>query len=105
MAKRTDANQQPIMNTFRQLGYKGLDCSAMGKGTPDLLISKTGENIFVEVKTEAGNLTPDQIKFIATWNSAVYICRDADDCISLDQGTLTPVYLTPEQSKILLNLK
>jgi len=105
MAKRTDSNQQIIMNTFRQLGYKVKDCSEIGKGFPDLLISKTGENILVEVKTEAGKLTPDQIKFVSSWNSAVYICRDADDCVQLDQGFLAPVSLTAEQSKILLNMK
>jgi len=105
MAKRTDANQQTIMDTFRQLGYRVQDCSGMGKGFPDLLISKTGENILIEVKTESGSLTPDQIRFISGWNSAVYICRDVDDCIQLDQGTLSPVYLTAEQSKILLNFK
>lgn len=105
MAKRTDSNQQIIMDTFRQLGYKVKDCSMVGKGFPDLIISKIGENILIECKTESGKLTPDQLKFISEWNSAVYICRDVDDCVQLDQGFLAPVSLTAEQSKILLNMK
>jgi len=105
MAKRTDNNQQTIINTFRQLGYKVQDCSGIGKGFPDLIISKTGENILVEVKADSGKLTIDQMKFISGWNAAVYICRTVDECIQLDQGALIPVYLTAEQTKLLLNLK
>lgn len=99
MAKRTDANQQVITATFNKLGYKVKDMSAVGQGFPDLIISKTGENILVECKTDAGKLSPAQIKFISEWNTAVYICRSVDDCVTLDQGLLFPVSLTNEQLK------
>lgn len=92
------------MDTFRQLGYKVKDCSGVGKGFPDLIISKIGENILVECKTESGKLTPDQLKFISEWNSAVYICLDANDCVQLDQGLLAPVTLTTEQYKKILGV-
>jgi Holliday junction resolvase len=102
--KRTDKNQQLISDTFRKLGYKVKDCSSVGKGFPDLIISKTGENILVECKTETGRLTIDQLKFISEWNAAVYICLDADDCVQLDAGLLAPVTLTNEQNKKLLGI-
>lgn len=101
---RTDKNQQIIIDTFIKLGYKVRDTSAIGQGFPGLIICRTGENILVECQTETAMLTTDQIKFISDWNSAVYICRDADDCVQLDQGLLAPVTLTNEHYKQILGV-
>lgn len=99
MAKKTDSNQQSIIDHFRQLGYSVKDMSAVGQGFPDLIVSKMGDNILIEVKTESGKLTTDQMKFISLWNSAVYLVRDAEDILLLEQGMLMPISLTNEQLK------
>lgn len=102
MTHRTDANHSIIMNNFRSLGYSVFDLSATGNGCPDLLVSKNGENILIEIKTEKGKLSQSQIKFISAWNSAVYLVHDIDDILQLENGMLQPIAFDSKQLKEIL---
>lgn len=67
-ARRTDANQQEIMDALRKAGADVYDLSKVGKGIPDLLVCFNGETLLMEVKRDAkAKYTPAQLKFIANW--------------------------------------
>lgn len=52
-AKRTDANHTQLVADLRARGYAVSDLSAVGRGCPDLLVSKDGRGLLVEVKSKA----------------------------------------------------
>lgn len=79
-ARRTDRNQQEIIDAFEACGWKVHDMSGTGGGFPDLVVGKRGpdgkvreETVrMVEVKDgkkppSARELTPPQVKFHAIW--------------------------------------
>ncbi len=63
LAARIDANQPDLVAFFRAHGCEVESLAAVGKGVPDLLIAWGHKLALVEIKTEAGKLTPDQVKF------------------------------------------
>lgn len=63
----TDGNQTPIVKALRKAGFGVLILSPMGNGCPDLLVSRTGLNMLMEVKMPDGDLTPMQQRFFASW--------------------------------------
>ena len=80
---RTDTNHAEISSTFEKLGCSVFSAHAVGAGFPDLVVGCNGHTLLVEIKTESGKLTDDQIKFIQSWNSTVYVVRNNDDVVSL----------------------
>lgn len=59
----TDANQAEIVSKLRQCGLGVLDLSGVGGGAPDLLVFDSESYWLVEIKTEKGKLSKNQIKF------------------------------------------
>ena len=86
MTHRTDENQKQITDCFRKLGYTVHDLSEAGKGFPDIIIAKHGDNDLVEIKTEKGRLNELQEKFAAIWNAPVYVIRNVDEAIDFNNG-------------------
>ena len=81
-ARRIDANQRELIKVFERLGYSVVDTSAVGEGYPDLNVGKGGYTWLVEVKSKVGTLTPDQIKFRASWRGNYVLVRDVDDVLA-----------------------
>lgn len=81
--RKVDANQGEIIAAFRALGCAVHDCSGVGNGFPDLVVGLVGVNLLVECKTDAGTLTPDQVRFIGEWRGLVYIIRSAQEAQDL----------------------
>ncbi len=52
-AKRTDANQQEIIDALRKIGASVEDTSAVGNGFPDLVVGFRQKNFLLEVKDPA----------------------------------------------------
>jgi hypothetical protein len=77
--RRTDSNQQEVMDTLRAAGYLVTDIHTLGKGRPDLAVSKYRNVWLLEVKAKDGKLTPDEREFIAAgWPMIiVYSGQDA----------------------------
>ena len=89
MRKRSDLNQQAVIDALRKNGV-GVVCLSTLGNVPDLLCGlPDGRNVLLEVKNRAGHkgLTPAEEKFMATW-----------------QGECHVVY-TPEQALKELGLK
>jgi hypothetical protein len=83
-ARKVDANHARIVAAFARLGCSVLDLSRVGQGCPDLLISKHGRNVLVEIKDgdkspSRRRLTPDQCGFHSTWKGRLAIVKDLAD--------------------------
>ncbi|HVQ52894.1 MAG TPA: hypothetical protein VMS92_22895 [Mycobacterium sp.] len=64
----TDANQADIVAALRAVGCSVQILAAVGKGCPDLLVSRSGVNYLLEVKDGSKppserKLTPDQVEW------------------------------------------
>ena len=56
--------------------------SGFGNGFPDLVIPFRGFNWFIEIKTEKGKLTPEQVKFKGGWGEGQYaVCRTTSEVL------------------------
>lgn len=83
--KRTDSNQQEIVEALRALGFSVFSTHTVGKGFPDLVAGKNGMNFLLEVKDgekapSAQRLTPDELEFHRTWRGHVTIVTSPHDC-------------------------
>jgi len=83
--RRTDANQSEIVAALRQAGCAVVDASRLGKGFPDLIVSraglKPGQAFLLEVKTEKGKLNALQRKWHSEWKGQVAVVRCVDDAL------------------------
>lgn len=79
-ANKRDKNEPEIVEAFKVLG-----CSVYRLNKPvDLLIAlKCGKLLLVEVKTDKGTLTSDQVRFINKWPSPVHVVRNITDVLNL----------------------
>jgi hypothetical protein len=83
MAKRVDNNQKIIVAALRNIGAAVLSLAPMGKGCPDLLVSRLGINYLLEVKSEDGKLTPDEQAWHDSWCGQVAIVRTVEEAIDV----------------------
>ena len=80
---KRDTTQHAIVQAFEQAGRRVFDLSSRGDGCPDLLVRlRPGDLRLVEVKTDAGTLTPMQRDFHARFPETL-IVRTLDDVITL----------------------
>lgn len=83
MPDRTDGNQGKIVEVARGLGAS-VACSHMVKnGFPDLVIGWRGHNLLVEVKSDVGRLTQDQLVWQEDWRGPVHIVRSTEEMAEL----------------------
>jgi len=86
-AAKVDLNQFEIVRVAEQLGCTVQPLYQFGKGCPDLLIGHAGKrgrvNLLIEIKSEGGTLTPEQVKFHREWRGQVAIVRCVNDLLDL----------------------
>lgn len=85
-AARIDNNQSEIIERLRAIGCSVIPLHTIGRGCPDLLIGYEGVNILIEVKSEKGKLTADQVEFHSRWRGAIAVARSADEAIAIVSG-------------------
>jgi len=79
-SKRTDKNQQEIIDAMRKMGATVMDLSRVGKGCPDLLVGINNKTALVEVKSSAkAKYTPHQEKWLQAWNGGTVARIDSID--------------------------
>lgn len=77
-AARRDIAEPLIVAALRAHGFSVVPLSAKGVG--DLLLGKNHITRIVEVKTDTGALTPDQVTWWAAWRgNPLIILRTLDD--------------------------
>ncbi len=84
---RTDANHSEIVRALRQAGCAVCDLSGVGRGCPDLLVSRGGEAWFVEVKD--GNKPPSkrrltlaQVIFQNEWRGRICVVHSVAEALA-----------------------
>lgn len=82
-----DANHATIANGLKALGYLVIELPGAGKGCPDLLVfSRTGRQVFIEVKTAKGKMRESQVAFAArltSYDVAHGVARTLDEALAL----------------------
>ena len=79
-AKRTDKNQQEIMDAMRKMGASVTDLSKVGKGCPDLLVGINQKTALVEIKSSSkAKYTIHQEKWLETWKGGTVARIDSID--------------------------
>ena len=82
-AKRVDSNHSLVVKTLRELGCSVFDTSSVGRGFPDLVVSK-GATALVEVKRDATvPYTKSQLEFLKNWQGTVCRIHDVQGAINL----------------------
>ena len=74
---RTDGNQVEIIKALRRCG---VSVEVIGKPV-DLLCCVRGQTCLVEVKSDSGRLTKDQVEFIARWPGTVHIVKSPEEAV------------------------
>ena len=93
-AAKTDRNHAEVAHAITQCGAWVIDCSAVGQGFPDLLVSHRGKLMMVEIKDgskppSARKLTPSQVEFHARAKAngvPVHIVETLEQAIELVRG-------------------
>ena len=81
-AARTDANQSEIVQALRTAGASVTLLHQVGKGCPDALVGYQGKTVLLEIKTDKGRATPDQIEWWDQWKGGpVAMVRDVDGAL------------------------
>lgn len=81
-ARRVDSNQGEIVETLEAMHVQVINLSRVGGGIPDLLCVVAGQMHLVEIKSDGGTLTPDQVEFHENWTGPPIVIlrtlRDAE---------------------------
>jgi len=64
---KVDSNHVEIVETLRKFGCSVQSMAAIGGGCADLLVSRNGNTMVMEVKSKGGKLNPDQVKWRDEW--------------------------------------
>ena len=80
---KVDNTQSAIVEVLRDCGFSVLSLASLGKGAPDLLAARYGNNYLIECKsTPVGfKLTPDQKKLHALWNADIHVIGSAEKAL------------------------
>jgi len=73
--RRVDIDQKQVIAQLEEMGFSVLNLSTVGRGCPDLLVGKNGQNFLLEIKSENGTLTPAQIEFHKNWQGHCGVVR------------------------------
>jgi len=90
-AARIDANQPIIVKAFRDLGWTVAHTHTVGAGFPDIVCSKSGTTILVEIKDgskppSARKLTKPEQDFHQLWQGALYIIESVEQVYELHRS-------------------
>ena len=79
--KRTDANQQEIMNALRDGGWVVWDSHTLGGGFPDCIAFKDGRTVLVECKMPGKKLNRKEQEFFDKCPGAKVIIYHRDEAL------------------------
>jgi hypothetical protein len=80
---RIDVNQPEIVAALRAAGAAVASLAAVGKGVPDLLVSRAGVNYLLEVKASPrSKLTPDEAAWHAAWQGPVAVVYSVEEALA-----------------------
>ncbi len=85
---KVDANQGEIGKALRAAGWSVLSLAPMGKGVPDLIVSKARRTVMLECKDgakrpSARKLTEAEQAFFDSWSGECYVVTSANHALSV----------------------
>lgn len=80
-ARKVDANQAEIVRAIEKIGAIVTPLYRLGHGVADLLISFRQRWCVMEVKTEDGELTSDQVRWIGKQRAPVVMVRNPMEAV------------------------
>ena len=83
MPRKTDANQADIVRMLRDFGASVQDLSQVGHGCPDLLVGYRNRTFAFEVKSAAGKMTPDELKWQEGWKGSYYVIHNIEEAMQI----------------------
>jgi hypothetical protein len=88
MPYSVDANHSSIVLALRQCGCTVQSLAMVGKGCPDLLVGRQGQNYLLEVKdgdkvTSKRKLTADEEEWHDSWRGAVSIVANIEEALAV----------------------
>jgi hypothetical protein len=88
--QKVDTNHKEIVNAFRRLGWYVINLSGVGKGVPDILVSKVRFTCLVEIKNWIApkadrKLTPQQEEFHREYPGSLIIVESVQDVIEFNK--------------------
>ena len=91
--RKTDANQAMIVRSLEWAGYHVTDLSGAGRGIPDLLCTRNGQCVLVEIKNKDGynRFTRCQLDYYRLVKAPVFVIRSINDVELLIKGELLPI--------------
>ncbi len=86
--RRVDANHAEIVAALRKCGCSVLDLSHVGRGCPDILVSRNSQHMcLMEIKSGRGKLNKRQQEWIAEWSGpkihVVYSVQEALEAVGI----------------------
>ena len=87
-AAKIDANQTDIVKALLKSGCTVVSLAAVGKGCPDLLVGKLGNNVLIEIKDgrkppSARTLTDQQVIFRANWEGQYAVVETIEQALEV----------------------
>jgi hypothetical protein len=78
-----NTNQPDIIAGLQAAGCSVEPLNIVSSGVPSLLCGWAGRNTLIEVKSDDGNLTPEQTTWHTSWAGQVEIARSIDDALRI----------------------
>lgn len=89
-ASKTDANQKIIVRDLRRMGWQVFHTYRVGQDFPDLVASKRGFNILIEIKNEhrppsKRKLSKGQQLFHRSYQGAICVLKSSEEAVTLNE--------------------
>ena len=80
-ACRLDTTHRSIVNALERAGYRCQSLAAVGRGCPDLIVSKGGSLWMIECKSPGGKLNDAQMRWHMEWPTKVYVASTPEEAL------------------------
>ena len=81
MIHNVDSTQGKIVEALEKCGASIWKTDSRRKGVPDLVVGVRHRNFLLEVKSEKGKLTPDQVKWHKKWSGQIATVRTVEEAL------------------------
>jgi hypothetical protein len=78
---KPDTTQAAIVEALRKVGCVVAVTSGVGKGFPDLCVSKSGKMWLLECKTKNAPMTPAEYAFMRSWQGAYFVVHNEEEAL------------------------
>jgi hypothetical protein len=85
-AAKVDANQEPIVDALRAMGYSVTSLAKVGNGCPDIVCGAHGHNVLIEIKVPGETLNAPQKKWHREWTGKAHVVYSFAEALMVVKG-------------------